>query len=85
MLRQIQVLQVADDFVPPTDLMMREQAIKEYNVTLSQLRHLAKRGFIHNYRRGHLRAIWLSRSEVEQALQVYLVSPDEDDDGDDEE
>jgi hypothetical protein len=78
------VLQVTEDFVPPTDLMMREQAIKEFNVTLSQLRHLARRGFIHNYRRGHLRAIWVSRSEVEQALKVYLVSPDEDDDDGDE-
>jgi hypothetical protein len=80
------VLRVTEDFVPPTDLMMREQAVKEFNVTLSQLRHLAKRGFIHNYRRGHLRAIWVSRSEVEQALKVYLVSPDEDDvDGEEEE
>ena len=66
--------------------MTREQAAEEFGVTVNQLRHMARRGEIHNFRRGRLRTIWLKRSELEEALRLHIISPDEDDeDGDEEE
>ena len=60
------------------DLVTREQAAKEFRVTVGQLRYLAQKGRIHNYKRGPLPTVYVSRKELGQLLQYRLVAPDED-------
>jgi len=68
----------------PSDLITYEQASDEFGVTVAQVRYLARKGAIKKYKRGQLRGVYVSRSELAAAIAIQPVPPSDSSTDDDE-
>ncbi len=63
----------------PNDLITYEQASDQFNITVAQVRYLARKGAIKKYRRGQLKGVYVSRSEVAGAIAIQPIPPSDTD------
>ncbi|MEO7001848.1 MAG: hypothetical protein ABI068_08465 [Ktedonobacterales bacterium] len=54
----------------PDDLVKYDEAARELDVTVPQIRKLILKGRVTKYKRGALRGVWVSRAEVTWATAI---------------